>query len=329
VPDPRARVALGRTALRVTRLGLGCAPLGNLYTAVSEADARATVEAAWNAGLRWFDTAPLYGHGLSERRLGAALRGRPRDDLVVATKVGWSLLPGADPHTIFAGAPALHPVHDYSPDAVRRGIEASLGRLELERIDVLHVHDPDEHEADAIASAFPVLRGLREAGVIGAVGAGMNQSAMLARFVERDLVDCVLLAGRYSILDQSGLADLLPLAAARGVAVIAGGVFNSGLLADPRSGAPFNYAPAAPELVVRAQRMQAVCARFGVPLRAAALQFPTFHPAVATVLVGARSAAEIAENARLFALDIPAELWHALRREGLIDPRAPLPDERT
>jgi len=325
VPDARARVPLGRTALRVTRLGLGCAPLGNMYTPVGEADARATVEAAWHAGLRWFDTAPLYGHGLSERRLGAALRGRPREDLVVATKVGWALLPGEDPETIFAAAPALHPVRDYSPDAVRRGIDTSLSRLGLERIDVLHVHDPDDHEADAIAGAFPVLQQLREAGLIGAVGAGMNQSAMLARFVERDLVDCVLLAGRYSILDQSGLADLLPLAAARGVAVIAGGVFNSGLLADPRAGAPFDYAPAAPEIVARAQRIQAVCASFDVPLRAAALQFPTFHSAVATVLTGARTAAEVEENVRLFELDLPAELWRALRRDGLIDPRAPIP----
>lgn len=325
MPDPRARVPLGRTGLQVTRLGLGCAPLGNMYTPVSDADAQATVDAAWNAGLRWFDTAPLYGHGLSERRLGAALRGRPRDALVLATKVGWSLLPGADPKTIFADAPRLHPEHDYSAEAVRRSIGASRERLAVERIDVVHVHDPDDHEAEAMAGAFPVLRELCEHGLIGAVGAGMNQSAMLARFVERGLVDCVLLAGRYSILDQSGLADLLPLAAARGVAVIAGGVFNSGLLADPRPGAPFNYAPAAAELVSRAQRLQAVCARFDVPLRAAALQFPTFHPAVATVLTGARSAAEVEENVRLFAIDIPSELWRALQSEGLLQVEAPIP----
>src|SRR6516162_8579267 len=147
VPDPRAHVPLGRTALRVTRLGLGCAPLGNLYAAIGDAEARATVDAAWNAGLRWFDTAPLYGHGLSEQRLGAALRNRPRAELVVATKVGWTLVPGEDPQTIFVAAPALRPVHDYSADAVRRGIDASLARTGLGRIDVLHVHDPDDHEA--------------------------------------------------------------------------------------------------------------------------------------------------------------------------------------
>ena len=325
MPDPRARVPLGRTALRVTRLGLGCAPLGNLYAPIGDGEARATVDAAWNAGLRWFDTAPLYGHGLSEQRLGAALRDRPRAELVVATKVGWTLVPGEDPQTIFVAAPALRPVHDYSTDAVRRSIDASLARTGLGRIDVLHVHDPDDHEAEALAGAFPVLHRLRDAGAIGAVGAGMNQSAMLARFVERDLVDCVLLAGRYSLLDQSGLADLLPLAAARRVAVIAGGVFNSGLLADPRPGAPFDYAPAPPDVVARAQRLRAVCARFDVPLRAAALQFPAFHPAVATVLSGARSAAEIEENVHLFALDLPSALWRALRDEGLIDSRAPVP----
>jgi len=325
VPDPRAPVPLGRSGLRVTRLGLGCAPLGNLYAPIGDAEARATVDAAWNAGLRWFDTAPLYGHGLSERRLGNALRARPRDALVVATKVGRTLVPGEDPETIFAAAPALRPVHDYSAGAVRRGLEDSLERLGLSRVDVLHVHDPDAHEAEALAGAFPALRELRAQGVIGAVGAGMNQSAMLARFVERGLVDCVLLAGRYSILDQSGLADLLPLAAARGVAVIAGGVFNSGLLADPRPGAPFDYAPATPELVARAQRLRALCARFDVPLRAAALQFPSFHPAVATVLTGARSPAEMEENVRLFALDIPPELWRALQRDGLVAADAPVP----
>jgi D-threo-aldose 1-dehydrogenase len=231
---------LGRSAVTVTRLGLGCAPLGNMYAPLSENDAAATVDAAWDAGLRWFDTAPLYGHGLSERRLGAALRRRPRDEMVVASKVGWRLAPGAAPDSIFVGAPALRPVHDYSPAAVGQSLTDSLGRLGLARLDVLHVHDPDEHEHEAVSDAFPLLARWRADGRIGAVGAGMNQSAMLARFVERDLVDCVLLAGRYSLLDQSGLRDLLPLAARRGVAVIAGGVFNSGLLADPQPDARYD-----------------------------------------------------------------------------------------
>jgi aryl-alcohol dehydrogenase-like predicted oxidoreductase len=324
VPDPRARVRLSRSDLTVTRLGLGCAPLGNMFAPLAESDAAATVDAAWDAGLRWFDTAPLYGNGLSERRLGAALQRRPRGEFVVASKVGWRLDAGADPNSIFIGAPALHPTHDYSSSAVERGFEDSLERLGLERIDVLHVHDPDEHEADALAGAFPLLARWRADGRIGAVGAGMNQSAMLARFVEREQVDCVLLAGRYSLLDQSALADLLPAAQRRGVAVIAAGVFNSGLLANPNPGTTYDYAPAAAERVARAQRLAAICARFDVPLRAAALQFPTFHPAVASVLVGARTAAEIADNARLFALDIPPALWRALRDEGGVDPNAPI-----
>jgi len=325
VPDPTERVRLGRTKLTVTRLGLGCAPLGNMFAAVPDAEARATVDAAWNAGLRWFDTAPLYGNGLSEQRLGAALQARPRDQFVLASKVGWGLTAGRDPDSIFVDAPPLRPTHDYSADAIARSFDESLARLGVERIDVLHVHDPDDYEAAALAGAFPLLARWRADGRIGAIGAGMNQSAMPARFVERELVDCVLLAGRYTLLDQSGLHDLLPLAERRGVAVIAGGVFNSGLLADPQPGARYDYVAAPPPLVARAQRLQAVCARFEVPLRAAALQFPTFHPAVASVLSGARSAVEIEENARLFALDIPAELWRALRSEGLVDRAAACP----
>lgn len=318
MPDPHERVGLGRTSVIVTRLGLGCAPLGNMFSAIDEPQARATVDAAWAAGIRWFDTAPLYGHGLSEQRLGRALRPRPRAEFALATKVGRLLVPGNDPETIFADVPPVRPMFDFSYDGAMRSVDDSLKRLGLDRLDVLHVHDPDAHETDAVAGAFRALHRLRDEGVIGAVGAGMNQSAMLTRFVQRGLVDCVLLAGRYSILDQSALVDLLPAAAAAGVAVIAAGVFNSGLLADPRPGATFNYMPAPPELIARAQRIATVCERHGVPLRAAALQFPAHHPAVATVLTGARAPAEVEENVRLFATPIPRELWDALRRDGLI-----------
>jgi D-threo-aldose 1-dehydrogenase len=324
MPEAAERVPLGRTALRVTRLGLGTAPLGNLYRRVSGAQARAALDAAWAAGLRWFDTAPLYGHGLAERRLGAALHGRPRDEFVVATKVGRRLEPGADPETIFAVRPVRHPVFDFSPDGVRRSLAESLRRLGLERVDVLHVHDPDAHEAEAVTGAFPALAELKARGAIPAVGAGMNQSAMLERFVAAGLVDCVLLAGRYTLLDQSGLA-LLDRCADAGVAVIAGGVFNSGLLADPAPGGHFDYAPAAPEVVERAQRIAAVCKRHGVALRAAALQFPTFHLAVATVLTGARSPDEVADNVRAFQTDLPHRLWSDLRAEGLLEAAAPTP----
>jgi D-threo-aldose 1-dehydrogenase len=311
------------------RLALGCAPIGNLFTEVSEDDARATVDAAWDAGVRLFDTAPLYGHGLSERRLGEALVHRRRPDVVVSTKVGRLLVPddpGGHPEpTIFRNVPAVHPVFDFSEDGVLRSIEASLERLGLDHVDVVHVHDPDDHADEALTGAFPVLRRLRDEGVISAVGAGMNQAAMLARFVREADVDCVLLAGRYSLLDQSGLDELLPLCERDGVGVIAAGVFNSGLLADPRPGATYDYAAAPPELVARARRLDEVCARHGVPLRAAALQFPLGHPAVRMVLVGARTAAEMTENAALNDLPIPAALWDDLVSAGLLSAEVPLP----
>ncbi|HTO71327.1 MAG TPA: aldo/keto reductase [Myxococcota bacterium] len=315
MPDPGERVKLGATPLRVTRLGLGCAPLANLYRASDEVQARAAVDAAWDAGIRWFDTAPLYGHGLSERRLGAALRGRERSEYVVASKVGRLLRPGVDPETVFADVPPLRPVFDFSYDGALRSLEESLTRLGLDRIDLVHVHDPDAHEVEAERGAFRALLRLRDEGVIRAIGAGMNQSPMLARFVERGLVDCVLVAGRWSLLDDSAARDLLPLAERSGVAVIAAGVFNSGILAAPRAGATYDYAPAPPERLARAQRLEAICARFDVSLRAAALQFPLRHPAVRCVLVGARSAEEIADAAAQFTAPIPAELWAALAGE--------------
>ena len=312
MPDPRERVALGRTALRVTRLGLGCAPIGNLFEPVSETQARATVGAAWAAGVRWFDTAPAYGRGRSEQRLGRALRGRARGHYVLASKVGRLLRPGVEPAPEFADVPPLKPVWDFSHDGALRSIEESLTRLGLDRLDVVHVHDPDDHEAEAVAGAFRALRRLRDEKVIGAVGAGMNQSAMLTRFVERGLVDCVLVAGRTTLLDDSAARDLLPAAQRAGVAVIAAGVFNSGILAAPRDGATYDYAPAKPELVARARALEAACTRFGVSLRAAALQFPLRHPAVTCVLVGARSPGEVDEAAAQLAAPLPPELWAEL-----------------
>jgi D-threo-aldose 1-dehydrogenase len=283
-----------------------------LFSEVDEDVALATIDAAWNGGIRFFDTAPLYGHGLAEERLGKALAGRPRDEYIVATKVGRVLKPGDDPGTIFHGIPPLRPVFDFSADGALRSLEDSLKRMGLDRVDILHVHDPDEHEQEALSGAFPALRRLRDEGVIGAVGAGMNQSAMLSRFVEQADVDCVLEAGRWSLLDRTAEADLLPAAAGRQVAVIAGGVFNSGLLADPKPGAPFDYAPAPQTLVDQALRLRTVCERHGVPLRAAALQFPQRHPAITSVVVGARTPQEIEENIALSTLELPEELWTEL-----------------
>ena len=306
---------LGKRGPQVTALGLGCAPLGNLYRAISDDDATAVVDAAWNAGIRVFDTAPLYGNGLSERRLGAALATKPRDEYVLCTKVGRLLREppaGVRRDTIFAEAPALDPVYAYSRDDVLRSIEESLDRLELDRIDVVHVHDPDDHEDDAVGGAFPALIELREQGVIGAVGCGMNQWQMLDRFVQRVDLDCVLLAGRYSLLDRSGGDVLLPRCAERGVGVVIGGVFNSGLLADPDANTTYDYGQAPEPMRDRARDLARVCASRGVSIVAAALQFALRHEAVSSVVVGAQTVAELEADVRAALAPIPPDLWPAL-----------------
>jgi D-threo-aldose 1-dehydrogenase len=313
--NPTAGVQLGRTEVTVTQLGLGCAPIGGLYEPVSEAAARAVVDRAWERGLRLFDTAPLYGSGLSERRVGAALRDRPRDDFVLSTKVGRLLRPGGQPAAMFEGAPPLEPVFDFSFDGVLRSLEESLERLGLDRIDVVYIHDPDDHFEEALAGAYPALERLRGEGVVRAIGVGMNQSEALARFARETDVDCLLLAGRYTLLDTSALDELLPFCLERGIAVIAGGVFNSGVLAG---NAHYDYAPAEPAVLARVSRLAEICACRGVPLSAAAVQFPLGHPAVACVLVGCRSSAEVDEDVALFELDVPAKLWEELQTEDLL-----------
>jgi D-threo-aldose 1-dehydrogenase len=313
--NPTARVQLGRTGLTVTQLGLGCAPIGGLFQPVSDSDARAVVDRAWNQGLRLFDTAPLYGSGLSERRLGDALRDRPRDEFVLSTKVGRLLRAGGNPDPVYEGAPPLEPVFDFSFDGVLRSLDESLGRLGLDRVDVVHIHDPDDHFDDALAGAYPALERLRGEGVVRAIGVGMNQSEMLARFAREADIDCVLLAGRYTLLDTSALDDLLPVCLERGVAVIAGGVFNSGVLAG---NGHYNYAPAEPAVLARVARLAEICARWEVPLSAAAIQFPLGHPAVACVLVGCRTSAEVDEDVALLGRELPAGLWEELHAEGLL-----------
>jgi D-threo-aldose 1-dehydrogenase len=322
-------VPLGRTGLSLSALALGTAPLGNLYSAVAEEVAEATVRAALTAGLTYLDTAPHYGLGLAEQRLGRVLAGLPRESFVLSTKVGRlarRLHPGetADPHG-FVDAPAGKRVWDFSRIGVARSLEESLDRLGLDHVDVVYLHDPDEHEREAFEQALPALADLRDQGVVRAIGAGMNQAEMLTRFVRRFDLDVVLVAGRYSLLDQRALDELLPACEERGVAVVVGGVFNSGLLADPRPGAPFDYVPAPPELVARASRLQEVCARHGVSLRAAALAFPYGHPAVTSVLVGVRSVAELREDVALYAQGVPAELWAELVTIGLIPRHVPFP----
>jgi D-threo-aldose 1-dehydrogenase len=309
---------LGRSPVSVTELSFGGAAIGNLFTAVSDEAARGAIDAAWDGGVRTFDTAPHYGLGLSERRIGAALRDRPRGEYVISTKVGRLLDPAAPDGTHGAdtegfAVPASHVRRfDFSADGVRRSLAASLDRLGMDRVDIVLIHDPDEHGEQAFREAYPALEQLRAEGVVGAIGAGMNQAAMLTRFVTETDIDVVLAAGRYTLLDQSAAVALLPAAEARGVSVIAGGVFNSGLLAAPAPGATYDYQAASGELLDRALRLERACARFGVPLRAAAARFPLTHPAVASVLIGARSAAEIGEAIRLRALDIPQALWDVL-----------------
>jgi D-threo-aldose 1-dehydrogenase len=311
---------LGRSAVPVTEVSFGGAAIGNLFTQVSDDDARAAVDAAWDGGIRAFDTAPHYGLGLSERRLGAALRHRPRADYVICTKVGRLLeppgpeapaVPGRDPEGFDVPATSVRRF-DFSADGVRRSLEASLRRLGLDRVDIALIHDPDDHGEQALREAYPALERLRAEGVVGAIGAGMNQAAMLTRFVEETDVDVVLVAGRYTLLDRSAADTLLPAALRRGVSVIAGGVFNSGLLAAPAPGATYDYQAAPDALIGRARLLEEVCAGFGVPLRAAAARFPFTHPAVASVLIGARNAAEISDAISLRALDIPAALWDAV-----------------
>ncbi|MFJ9542734.1 aldo/keto reductase [Streptomyces sp. NPDC101225] len=320
---------LGGSRVRVTELAFGAAALGNLYAPLNDRAAADTVAAAWDAGIRTFDTAPHYGLGLSERRLGAALRGRPRDAYTVSTKVGRLLVPGGgggdDLANGFAVAATHHRVWDFSADGVLRSIEASLERLGLDRVDVALLHDPDEHLDQALTQGYRALERLRAEGVVGAIGAGMNQTRALTRIVRDTDVDTVLLAGRYTLLDHGALDELLPEAAARGRSVIIGGVLNSGLLADPRPGARYDYAPAPRPLLDRALRLKAVCERHGVPLRAAALRFPFGHEAVAGVLTGARSAEEVRDTVDMLRLPVPDALWTDLRASGLLPSHAPFP----
>ncbi|MER6471931.1 aldo/keto reductase [Streptomyces collinus] len=321
---------LGRSGVEVSPLGFGAAGIGNLYTPVDDERAHEAVRAAWQRGIRYFDTAPHYGLGLSERRLGAVLREYDRAAFTVSTKVGRRLEPAAgtgdDLAHGFAVPARLRRVWDFGADGVRRSLEASLDRLGLDRVDVVYLHDPDDHAEQAFREAYPALERLRSEGVVGAIGAGMNQAEMLTRFVRDTDVDAVLCAGRHTLIDQSAAHELLPEAAARGVSVVIGGAFNSGLLADPGPAATYDYGRAPGELVERARRLAAVAERHGITLRAAALAFCAAHPAVATVLAGARSAAEVHDCADQFTTRVPPAFWRDLYATGLL-PEAALPDD--
>lgn len=324
---PRAR--LGHSTVEITRLGLGSAPLGGLFAPVSDADAESTIERAWALGVRYFDTAPLYGFGLAEQRLGRFLRSKPRDSFVLSTKVGRLLRRTRGdtprPDRYYKDTPPERPVFDYGYDAVMRSVEESLQRLGLDRIDVLFIHDPDDHFDEALSGAFPALERLRRDGTVGAIGAGMNQHQMLARFATAAPFDGFLLAGRYTLLDQGALEELFPVCAEQGMGIVLGGVYNSGILANPRAGATFDYREADAGLITRAQRLQHLCREHGIDLKAAAIQFALAHAVVTGAVLGARTAAEIEESVAMAAQPIPVDFWRALRRHALVDPRAPLP----
>ena len=327
-PAALPRRQIRTTGVHLTTLGFGAAPIAGLYRAVDEKTARATIDAAWKGGIRYFDTAPHYGLGLSERRLGEALRDRPRDDMVVSSKVGRLLVPRvpavARDDELFDVPGDLTRRRDYSRDGVLRSLEATLQRTGLDRVDALYVHDPDEHWQEAAAEAVPALVELREAGVIGAIGVGMNQSAMLARFIRQTDVDVVMLAGRYTLLEQEAADELLPTALYHGRSVIAAAVFNSGLLAreDIQETATYNYQQASPEIIERARLLASVCREHGTTLPAAATQFPLRHPAVTSVVVGMRSPEEVDHNLAAYAQYVPDELWADLEHRGLLRPVA-------
>ncbi|WP_306120733.1 MULTISPECIES: aldo/keto reductase [unclassified Roseitalea] len=349
---------IGTTELRLPTLGVGANPLGGLYEPVPAETVAAIVDRAFDRGVTFFDLAPVYGYGNAERFVGAALKDRPRDSFRCTTKVGRLLLDPDDPATpagredvmvlwqgeqLYKGTDPVRPYFDFSRDGVMRSLEASLERTGLDRFDALHIHDPDLHPDEAIDEAFRALSDLKSEGVIGAIGCGMNQWEMLADFANRADFDCFLLAGRYSLLDQSALPDLLPACEKSDISLIVGGVYNSGILShpDPASirdvstdsaaipswtgNVTFNYVPASPEIVDKAAAIKRVCNAHGTSLMAAAIQFPLYHRVVASVLMGPRTPDHVDGNVDAFTEQVPDAVWSDLKAEGLLPAEAPTP----
>ena len=313
-----------RTGIDLTELGFGAAQLGNLFRETTDEEAQRAVNAAWEEGLRYFDTAPHYGLGLSERRLGRALGETPRDRFALSSKVGRLLVDSPESADRldddgFVVPASTRRVWDFSRDGILRSVEQSLARLGTDRLDIAYLHDPDDHWEAASTTGVDALVELREQGVVGAIGAGMNQSAMLAEFVRRTDVDVVMVAGRFTLLDPSALDDLLPVAAERGVGVVAAAVYNSGLLSsetiDPT--AHFDYGSAPAEVIERAQRIAEICRDHGVSLPAAAIQYPLRHRAVVSVVTGMRTEDHVRSTVDRYRADIPEALWEELDAAGL------------
>ena len=326
---PIEKTVLGSSSLQVTRLGLGCAAIGGLYGDIPDDQATQVVHKALDLGLNLFDTAPLYGSGKSEERLGSALRDVPRDAYVLASKVGRLLVASDDEQrdgSIFDNPPPFKPVFDFSYDGVMRSLEESLKRLGVDRIDILHIHDPDAHWQEAVEGAYPALDRLRSEGVIRAVSAGMNQWEMLTRFAREGDFDCFLLAGRYSLLDQSALDGLLPLCVEKNIGIMAGGTYNSGILAKgAKPGATYNYGEAPEDIMQKAQAIETVAERHGVDVKAAASQFVFAHPAITCIIPGTRQPARVEENFNLLTDQIPSAFWDELRAKNLVHENAPQP----
>jgi D-threo-aldose 1-dehydrogenase len=342
--NPFATRQLGKSALRLPVLGFGGAGLGNILDEVSEAEALATVDAAWEAGVRYYDTSPWYGRGLSERRIGSALLHRPPNERIISTKVGRLFTAPDDPEA-FARSDRAWPTglhfqhrHDYTYDAILRSYEDSLQRLGVNRVSALIIHDLDmanlgseelvRKHFDELTrgGGFKALEELKAARLIQAIGAGVNRLGTIPAFLVRVPLDFFLVAIPYTLVEQPALDEEFPLCAERGVGLVIGAVFATGILASgPVPGARYNYHPATPEELERVGRMKAVCDRYGVPLSAAALQFPLHHPLVASVIPGAFRPEQPIENVRAMQQDIPADLWHELKAEGLLRKDAPTP----
>ncbi len=335
------RRALGRSGVEVSLLGFGGTAIGNLFAAQTDETARATMDAAWDQGVRYFDTAPLYGLGLSEQRMGAALADRPREEFVISTKVGRVLDPGdgaaaARASMFYLDTPNVKPRFDYTHDGIMRSFGESLGRLGMDRIDVLLLHDLAPHNQGSVEAyeaqyevffgkgGYEAMTALRDQGAVKAIGVGVGDWRAAQRLVEQGDFNAVLLAGRYTLLEQDALASFLPLCEARGVGVVIGGPYNSGILATGAvEGARYNYRPAPPEVMEKVARIEKVCAAHKVSLTAAALQFPLHHPAVSSTIPGAGTPQEVATAAHTLAEPVPSSLYEALIAEGLLNPDAP------
>lgn len=316
-----SQVSFGRGGLKVSAFGVGTAPLGGLFASVEDIEASSVISAALEAGITYFDTAPFYGNGSSERRIGSTLSTVPRSAFRISSKVGRILVPGlSNEPNEYRDLDPFTPVYDYSAGAVRSSLESSLERLGIDSIDILFIHDPEGHMDQALTEAYPELDRMRSEGLVSSIGVGTNWAETGTRFVRETDIDVALVAGRYTLIDQIALDEFLPEALRRNVSVVGAGVFNSGVLVNPVEGATYNYAPASPEILDKARRINDVVTEFGCSVASVGLQFPLRHPAYKSVLSGVRSVEELDNNIEAFDAEIPEGVWDALEASGLVRP---------